>query len=119
MRVLVRVTPGASRAAVGGAYRAGHPGTVGRGGTALPPAGPADPLEAPMPALVVAVTERAVDGAATTAALRAVARAFGVRPRQVQLIRGATSRSKVLEVGVDPAAGHARLAQLLRGRTGG
>ena len=115
MRVLVRVTPGASRTAVGGAHPAGRPAATGTGGTALPPAGSADRVGAPMPALVVAVTERAVDGAATTAALRAVAQAFGVRPRQVRLIRGATSRTKVLELSIDEVSGRARLDHLLGG----
>lgn len=91
MRVTVRVKPGASRTAVGGAY--GY---------------------AAESALVVAVTARAVDGAATQAVLDAVAKAFGVRPRMVTLINGATSRTKVLEVAVvDEAAGRERLAALL------
>jgi uncharacterized protein len=46
--------------------------------------------------------------------LRAVAEAFGVRPRQVTLVNGATSRTKVLEVAVEnEAAGRDRLAALL------
>lgn len=48
--------------------------------------------------LVVRVSERAVDGKATAAALAAVAEAFGVRPRGVTLVAGATSRTKILEV---------------------
>lgn len=87
----MRVKPGASRTAAGGSY--GYAGEL---------------------ALVVAVTARAVDGAATEAVLRAVANAFGVRPRQVTLVKGATSRTKVLEVAVDDeAAGRERLAALL------
>lgn len=70
-RIEVRVRPGASRTAVGGAYGE---------------------------RLVVAVGARAVDGAATRAVLEAVADAFGVRPRHVSLVSGATSRDKVLEV---------------------
>ena len=51
-------------------------------------------------ALVVRVAERAVDGKATVPA------------RQVSLVRGATSRSKLLDVdGADPA----RLTELLAG----
>ena len=50
------------------------------------------------------VTARAVDGAATAAALRAVAEAFGVRPGAVRLVTGATSRAKVVEVDGDEAA---------------
>jgi len=90
VRFTIRVRPGAARAGVGGAY-----------GT-----------ETDSPALVVRVTERAVDGRATAAALRAVAKAFDVRQADVQLVSGATSRTKVVDVvGADPA----RLVQLLRG----
>ncbi|GGC16951.1 DUF167 domain-containing protein [Cellulomonas carbonis] len=71
VRVAVRVRPGASRTRVGGAHG---------------------------DRLVVAVTARAVDGAATEAALAAVAEAFGVRRRQVALVAGATSRDKVVAV---------------------
>lgn len=72
-RVAIRVRPGASRTAVGGAYGE---------------------------RLVVAVGSRAVDGAATEAALAAVADAFGLRRRQVELVTGATSRDKVVELWV-------------------
>jgi len=45
-----------------------------------------------------------VDGRATTAALAAVADAFGVRRQAVTLVAGAASRTKVIEVrGADPA----------------
>jgi uncharacterized protein (TIGR00251 family) len=55
-------------------------------------------------AVVVAVTAPAVDGRATEAALRAVAKAFGVRPRQVALVSGERSRDKLLEVsGITPS----------------
>lgn len=90
MRVPVRVRPGASRTAVGGRYG-----------------------EAPDVRLVVAVTARAVDGAATKAVLAAVAEAFGLRPRHVSLVLGATSRDKVVEIDVPEAEGRARLGQLL------
>lgn len=86
MRVALRVRPGASRTHVGGAW-------AGR--------------------LVVAVTARAVDGAATEATLVAVAAAFGVRPRAVTLVSGATSRDKVVAVDASPEAVAARLAVLL------
>lgn len=75
MRVVIRVRPGASRTAVGGSY--------------------GDGPDAP---LVVAVTAKAVDGAATEAALRALARALGLRRGDVRLVTGATSRDKVVEV---------------------
>lgn len=72
----IRVRPGASRTAVGGAHG---------------------------DALVVRVQERAVDGKATEAALRAVATALGVPRRAVRLVSGPTSRDKVLAVSGDPA----------------
>jgi uncharacterized protein (TIGR00251 family) len=71
MRFAVRVRPGAGRTAVGGS----HDG-----------------------ALVVRVSAPAVDGRATEAALAALASALGVRRRDVVLVTGATSRTKVVEV---------------------
>ena len=63
-------------------------------------------------ALIVRVTPRAVDGKATDAALTALAMAFGVRPRAVTLVSGATSRTKIVDVdGGEPAV----LARLLAG----
>ena len=89
MRVAIRVKPGASRTRVGGAYG---------------------------DALVVVVSARAVDGAATEAALAAVADAFGVRRRHVDLVTGATSRDKVVELDDTALAdGPARLAELRDG----
>lgn len=85
MRVAIRVRPGASRTKVGGTH--------------------ADRL-------VVAVSARAVDGAATQAALDALAKALGVRPRQVRLVSGATSRDKLVEVDADEAEIAGRLAEL-------
>jgi len=77
VRVTIRVKPGSPRAGVGGELDG---------------------------ALVVRVSERAVDGRATAAALAAVAAAFGVRPRTVRLVAGATSRTKIVELpGADPA----------------
>ena len=76
MRVTIRVRPGAGRTVVGGSHEG---------------------------ALVVRVAARAVDGRATEAALAAVADVFGVRRRQVTLVSGATSRTKVVDVdGADP-----------------
>jgi uncharacterized protein len=90
LRVPIRVRPGASHPRVGGAYD----GPRGR-------------------ALVVAVAERAVDGRATEAALRAVAQALGVPRRAVTLVAGAASRDKLVAV-AGPAQGPAaRLAGLL------
>lgn len=90
MRILVRVKPGASRTAVGGRYDG--------------PAGAA---------LVVAVAARAVEGQATKAVLRAVAEALGVKRSAVTLVRGATSRDKLLEVAGDKAEIESKLKQLL------
>jgi uncharacterized protein YggU (UPF0235/DUF167 family) len=90
-RLAVRVRPGASRTKVGGRY-----------------GDPADPASR----LVVAVSARAVDGAATEAVLAAVAAAIGVRPRQVTLVRGRTSRDKLLEISDPPDDLAARLAAL-------
>jgi uncharacterized protein YggU (UPF0235/DUF167 family) len=49
-------------------------------------------------ALVIRVAARAVDGQATAAALQALAKALGVRNREVVLVTGATSRNKVVDV---------------------
>ena len=73
MRVEIHVRPSASRAAVGGQY----------GG-----------------ALIVRVVEPAHAGRATDAALRAVAKAFGIPRGSVRLIRGAASRRKLIEIDV-------------------
>jgi len=90
-RLAVRVRPGASRTRVAGRY--------------------GDPTDPTSP-LVVAVSARAVDGAATDAVLAAVADALGVRPRQVTLVRGRTSRDKLLEISDPPADLPDRLAAL-------
>lgn len=53
-------------------------------------------------ALVVRVVEPADSGRATEAVLRAVAEAVKVRRRSVKLLRGATSRRKLLEIEAGP-----------------
>ena len=73
VRIPIRVKPGASREYVGGSY-----GDTG--------------------ALIVAVRERAIEGAATRAVLRALAHALGVKPADITLVSGGTGRSKVVEV---------------------
>lgn len=83
MRFAVRVKPGAKREAVGGRYG---------------------------DALVVAVTAPAVEGKATDAVRKALARAFGVRRQDVVIVAGERSRDKIVEV---PDA-EERLAELLR-----
>jgi hypothetical protein len=82
VRVSIRVRPGSGRTQVGGSY--------------------AD-------ALVVRVRQRAVDGAATTAALRALADALDVRAADVELVTGRTSRTKVVEIPDGSAAAYQRL----------
>lgn len=63
-------------------------------------------------ALVVRVTQPAVDGRATEAALTAVAQALGVRRQAVRLLRGATSRDKLLAID-HPDYDTARLAAVV------
>lgn len=70
-RVAIRVKPGSARTRVGGTYG---------------------------DAIIVAVQAKAVGGKATEAALAAFAKALEVPRRDVRLISGATSRSKVVEV---------------------
>ncbi len=83
MRVAIRVRPGAARSSAGGA----HDGV-----------------------LVVRVNERAVDGKATAAALDTLAKALRVRARDVTLISGARSRTKIVEI---PDEAHGDYARLL------
>ena len=65
------------------------------------------------PVLVVRVTERAVEGAATTAVIAAVAQALGARRGAVRLVTGERSRTKVLEIDPEPPGAQERLAALL------
>jgi uncharacterized protein YggU (UPF0235/DUF167 family) len=82
VRVSIRVRPGSGRTQVGGVFAE---------------------------ALVVRVQERAVDGRATTAALRALADALDVKAADVRLVTGHTSRTKVVEIPDDAAAAYQRL----------
>jgi uncharacterized protein YggU (UPF0235/DUF167 family) len=66
-------------------------------------------------ALVVSVSQRAVEGRATEAALSALASAFGVRRGDVTLVRGRASRDKLVEIEGDSAVLQARLAELRGG----
>ena len=61
-------------------------------------------------ALVVRVTERAIDGRATEAALVALADAVGLKRREVALVTGASSRTKIVEL---PDGCEAAVAALL------
>ncbi|HEY8822697.1 MAG TPA: DUF167 domain-containing protein [Dermatophilaceae bacterium] len=93
MRVRVRVKPGASRTRVGGQYGEESGGQEGE--------------------LIVRVGARAVEGAATEAVLKAVAKAFGLRRADVGLVSGLTSRTKVLELEGEERTLSTRLTQLL------
>jgi uncharacterized protein YggU (UPF0235/DUF167 family) len=93
--VSVRVKPGASRTKVGGQYGEASPGQ--------------DAI------LIVFVAQRAVDGAATEGVLKAVAKAFGLRRGDVDLVRGHTSRTKVLELRGQEQGLSTRLTELLGG----
>ena len=79
--IAIRVKPGASRPRVGGR----HDGPYG-------------------PALVVAVQAPPVDGRATESALKALAKAIGVRPSALSLRAGAASRDKLITL-ADPPPG--------------
>jgi uncharacterized protein (TIGR00251 family) len=81
MRVNVHVHPAARQTKVGG-----------RNGTSDPPV------------LVVRVNAPPTEGRANEAVIEAMARAFTVKPRDVRLVAGATSRHKVIDItGADAA----------------
>lgn len=62
-------------------------------------------------ALKIKVASPPVDGAANAALLAFLATKLGVKQREVTLVRGASSRQKVVEIkGVTPAEAAARLA---------
>ncbi len=90
LRVGVRVRPGASRTKVGGSYGVDE-------------------------SLVVAVSARAVDGAANLAVITVIAEAFGVRRSAVTVVVGQASRSKVVSIEGDPTVLAERLLSLLDG----
>lgn len=90
MRISVRVRPGARADSVGGCW-AGPRGS----------------------ALLVTVRARAVEGAANTAVLAALAEAFGLRRSEVTLVSGARGRDKVVELDGDETVLAARHTVLL------
>ena len=92
-RAAIRVRPAARQDAVGGRATPSRPG---------------DP-----PVLEVRVRARPIEGAATAAAERVLAGALGLRPRQVRVVRGATSRDKLVEITDPPPDLAARWAALL------
>jgi len=89
IRVTVRVKPGASRNKVRGSFD--------------------DP-----PALVVAVSEPAIDGRASTAVCRAIAEAVGVSLSKVSIVMGQTSRTKVVEINDNDPQIQRKIAELLK-----
>jgi uncharacterized protein YggU (UPF0235/DUF167 family) len=63
--------------------------------------------------VVLRVRERAIEGAANEACIRALAEVFGVPRSRVALLRGARSREKRFAVeGIEEAAGWSRLRAL-------
>ena len=93
IRVLVRVKPGAARPRVGG--RHGDP-----------------------PALIVAVHAQAVEGQANAAVIASLAKALGLHPRELSIISGHASRTKVIEATIEDSQATAvqqRIAALLAG----
>lgn len=75
-RFAVQVKPGASKTFVGGTY--GTPA-----------------------ALVVSVNAQPVDGKASEAVISAVAEAFNIRARDVEIVSGHTARTKHIVVTID------------------
>ena len=92
-RAAIRVRPAARQDTVGGRAASSRPDEP--------------------PVLEVRVRARPIEGAATTAAERVLAGALGVRPRQVRVVRGATSRDKLVEITDPPPDVAARWAALL------
>jgi uncharacterized protein len=91
VRLTIRVHPGASRTRVAGS--------------------PAEPGQDPV--LGVWVSQRAIDGKATEAALRALASALEVHRRSLRLVSGARARMKIVEVADPPAGLAGRVAAML------
>ena len=92
LRVSVRVTPRAGRDALAGASRD----------------------EAGQYRLLVKVAAPPADGAANTAVVAVVAKAFGVAKSYVRILRGETAREKLLLIEGDTEKLEARFAELER-----
>lgn len=87
MRIEIHVRPGASVRKVGGTYDG---------------------------VLLVRIPERAEEGRATEAALHAVADALGLPRRRIRLVRGGSTRRKLIEImGGDHLKVERQLAELL------
>ncbi|TCO56656.1 DUF167 domain-containing protein [Actinocrispum wychmicini] len=86
-RFAVRVKPGVRRESVGGTWGEN--------------------------ALIVAVAAPAVEGKANAAVRAALAKAFGVRARDVSVVAGSRGRDKIVELAPAPADAAERLTVLL------
>ncbi len=91
LRLALKVTPRAGRDGIDGAARDAQ----GR------------------PILRLKVRAAPADGEANAAVLRLVADAMGVAPSAVALVRGSTSRDKLVDISGDPAQLAGRLAKIL------
>jgi hypothetical protein len=91
MKFAIRVRPSARADAVGGRWD-------GPGG----------------PALIVAVTARAVEGKANEAVRKVLAAAFGVRRADIAIVAGERGRDKLVSVDPAPADLMERVTLLLR-----
>lgn len=90
MRFAIRVKPGVKRDVGGGTWD----GALGE-------------------ALIVAVAAPAVEGKANRAVCQALAKALGVRARDLTIVRGERSRDKLIELEPAPPDAVQRLADLL------
>lgn len=88
MRITIRVRPGSTRDQIGGSYAG---------------------------ALIVRVRQHAARGMATAAALSVLAEALDVPRRDVRLVAGATSRTKIVEI---PDNASSRVTRLLHDPSG-
>ena len=70
----------------------------GRLAIRVSPGSSRDAIELAEGKLLVRVRARAVDGQANDAVLGLVAKALGVAPSRIRLLRGATAREKLLQV---------------------
>jgi hypothetical protein len=62
--------------------------------------------------LIVAVQAPAVDGKANDAVLKELAKAFGVKIRDISIVHGGLARDKRLVIDADPVALQVRLEEL-------
>lgn len=86
MRISIHVHPGSKHPRVGGSHGS---------------------------SLIVRVRSRAVEGAATAEVVRSLAKAFNVPSNAVTVVRGTTSRDKIVDIEGDGEGLHQRLDGLL------